>query len=95
MWRSGEKDFQYEQASPDHDAAVSQVEYGPLIRGTLFLAFHNSVKSKPGTLRILLRPQIRYCQKNEICYIVPTKELGQDSQIAIDISPIAGKELGV
>ena len=31
MWRSGEKDFQYEQASPDHDAAVSQVEYGPLI----------------------------------------------------------------
>ncbi|HLJ88538.1 MAG TPA: hypothetical protein VKZ53_17085 [Candidatus Angelobacter sp.] len=71
------------------------VEYGPLIRGTLFLAFHNSVKSNPGTLRILLRPQIRYCQEDEICYIVPTKDLSPDNQIAIDISPTAGKELGV
>jgi hypothetical protein len=70
------------------------VEYGPLIRGSLFLAFHDSLKSKPGTVRMLLRPQIRYCQKDELCYIIPTQEMGPDNQVFIDIYPTEGKEPG-
>lgn len=63
------------------------VEYGPLIRGTLFIAFRNSVTSKPGTVRILLRPQIRYSQKDELCYMVPTHKIGPDNQVFIDVHP--------
>jgi hypothetical protein len=66
------------------------VEYGPLIRGTLFLAFYKSAKTKPGTVRILLRPQIRYSQEDEICYIIPTHALGPDNQVFIDIHPTEG-----
>jgi hypothetical protein len=71
------------------------VEYGPLIRGTLFLAFHRSVSAKPGAVRIILRPQIRYCRQDEICFIVPTREISPDDQVFIDVRPAEGKEAGV
>jgi hypothetical protein len=67
------------------------VEYGPLLRGTLFLAFYPSLRSNAGTIRILLRPQIRYCAKDDICFLIPTKELGEDKQIFIE-SGIEGAE---
>ena len=87
--------FDEKQKCPVVEWRISKkvlVEYGPLIRGTLFLAFHNSVKSKPGTVRILLRPQIRYCQKDEISYIIPTQGMGPDNQVFIDVHPTEGKE---
>jgi hypothetical protein len=72
------------------------VEYGPLIRGSLFLAFHDSAKSKSGTMRILLRPQIRYSQKaDDLSYIIPTNEISADNQVFIDIRPVEGKERDV
>jgi len=67
------------------------VEYGPLIRGTLFLAFHNSVKAA-GTVQLLLRPQIRYCLTDEISYIIPTHRLDADKQVFVNIHPSYGKE---
>jgi hypothetical protein len=70
------------------------IEYGPLIRGTLFLAFHNSAKSKPGKVRITLRPQIRYMRKDEISYIVPTNKIDLDKQVFLDVRPTEGKEAG-
>jgi len=63
------------------------IEYGPLIRGTLFLAFHNAAKSKPGKVRLTLRPQIRYMHKDEISYIVPTHKIDPDEQVFIDVHP--------
>jgi hypothetical protein len=63
------------------------IEYGPLIRGTLFLAFQNPAKSKDHMVRIQLRPQIRYCKTDDICYIIPTNTAGLDKQIFIDVHP--------
>ena len=67
------------------------IEYGPLIRGTLFLAFQGPVNSESGAVQILLRPQIRYCKKDELAYIIPTKEMGDDKQVLIDVRPIERK----
>lgn len=61
-------------------------EYGSLLRGSLFLAFSGATKSDPGSVRIQLRPQIRYYQNDEICYIIPTNEL-KDQQIYIEVKP--------
>ena len=68
------------------------IEYGPLIRGTLFLAFQNPAKSKDSAVRILLRPQIRYCKTDDICYIIPTQKLSAEDQVFIDVCPREGKE---
>jgi hypothetical protein len=66
-------------------------EYGPMIRGTLFLAFQNSAKCQSGTVRILFRPQIRYHPTDELCYIVPTNKLKADAQVYIDVCPATAK----
>jgi hypothetical protein len=65
------------------------IEYGPLIRGTLFLAFRNPSRSKGSALHMLLRPQIRYCKADDICYIIPTQKLAPNDQVFIDIRPSA------
>ena len=64
------------------------VEYGPLLRGSLFLAFSGSTKSNPGSVRVLLRPQIRYCVEDDISFIVPTDTLPDDQQIYIEVKPV-------
>jgi hypothetical protein len=61
------------------------VEYGPLIRGTLFLTFQTAGQSSQGTVRMMLRPQIRYCHGDELCYLIPTNELTEEQQLFLEI----------
>lgn len=62
-------------------------EYGPLLRGSLFLAFHGSAESSPGRVRLMLRPQIRYCEEGDINFLVPTSRLAPGRQVWIDATP--------
>ncbi len=71
------------------------IEYGPLIRGTLFLAFQGAIKSESSAVRVLLRPQIRFSKVDDLAYIIPAKELGDDKQVFIDVRPTEGKEPAV
>jgi hypothetical protein len=61
-------------------------EYGTLLRGSLFLAFHGT-PARPGHLRLQLRPQIRYCQTGDINYIAPTNKMTKDQQVFIEVVP--------
>lgn len=67
-------------------------EYGPLLRGTLFLVFYGSIKSDKSRIRVLLRPQIRFCAKSDIAFIAPTNKLGEDEQVFIEVEAKEGKE---
>jgi hypothetical protein len=67
-------------------------EYGPLLRGTLFLAFFGSSQTTPGAVRLLLRPQVRYCQHDDISFTIPTDALGKDHQVFIEVKPQDRKE---
>jgi hypothetical protein len=58
------------------------IEYGPLIRGTLFLAFQDPVKSESSAVQILLRPQIRYSKEDDLAYIIPTQKIDDDKQVS-------------
>ena len=60
-------------------------EYGPLLRGVLFIAFHGSNESSSGHVRMVLRPQIRYCRKSALDFIIPTDKLQE--QVFIEIMP--------
>jgi hypothetical protein len=62
-------------------------EYGTLLRGSLFLAFQGSMELSPGHVRMLLRPQIRYCQIGDINFVVPTEKIDKDKQVYIEITP--------
>ena len=62
-------------------------EYGPLLRGSLFLLFSGSSKASPGQLRVSLRTSIGYHPKDDICNIAPTDEWPSDQQLFIDIKP--------
>jgi len=63
-------------------------EYGPLLRGTLLLAFYGSAKFHPGSIRIHLRPQARYHCKGDIDFIVPTDHLPEDERVFLDVTPV-------
>jgi hypothetical protein len=67
-------------------------EYGPLLRGTLFIAFHGSTESSPGRVRVLLRPEIRYCPKSDLDFIIPTDKLEKEQQVFIEVKPKDVKE---
>jgi hypothetical protein len=67
-------------------------EYGPLVRGTLFVVFHGSSESTTGGVRILLRPQIRYYPQSDLDYIIPTDMLDEDQQVFVDVKPKDWKE---
>jgi hypothetical protein len=62
-------------------------EYGPLIRGSLFLSVPRNSQPNPGKVRIWLRPQIHYCSGDEICYIIPTNQLKPEERVYIDVCP--------
>jgi hypothetical protein len=62
-------------------------EYGPLIRGSLFLSLPQSSPANPGNVRIWLRPQIHYCSGDEICYLIPTDQLKPEDRVYIDVRP--------
>jgi hypothetical protein len=67
-------------------------EYGPLLRGSLFLVFHGSTESRPGRVRVLLRPQIRYCAKSDINFVIPTDAIEKGQQVYIEVTPKDEKE---
>jgi len=68
-------------------------EYGPLLRGSLFLAFVGSTKANRGKIRILFRPQIGFYEgrdreeKDNICFIIPTDSWAEEEQVYIDVKP--------
>jgi len=62
-------------------------EYGTLLRGSLFLTFQGSAESNPGRVRLLLRPQIRYCQEGDTNFVVPTEKIDDKKQVYIEITP--------
>ncbi|MDE2260231.1 MAG: hypothetical protein KGK17_07915 [Betaproteobacteria bacterium] len=68
------------------------LEYGPLLRGSLFLAFHGSTGSSPGRMRILLRPQIRFCEEGNINFVIPTNAIEKERQVYIEVTPKNEKE---
>jgi hypothetical protein len=67
-------------------------EYGPLLRGALFLSFFGSPQTTPGVVRLLLRPQVRYCPKDDITFVIPTNALERDQQIYIEVKLQGTKE---
>jgi hypothetical protein len=66
-------------------------EFGPLIRGTLLLAFQTPAESNHGSVQVLLRPQIRYYPYDAICYIIPTNGLKPEDQVFIEVHPMTDK----
>jgi hypothetical protein len=66
-------------------------EYGPLLRGSLYLAFNGSEKTSPGKVRLIFRPQIRYCNASDIDFIVPTDALKEEERVHIDVIPVDAK----
>jgi hypothetical protein len=65
-------------------------EYGPLLRGTLFLVFYGGSAPNAG-VRLSLRPQIRYCPDSDIDFITPTDKLPEDKQVFLDLKPREAK----
>lgn len=68
------------------------IEYGPLLRGTLFLAFYGSIQSDTKPVRVQLRPQIHYCTESDITFITPTNKLDKDKQVFIEVKAKEGKK---
>jgi hypothetical protein len=62
-------------------------EYGPLLRGTLFAAFYGSTKAHPGSIRVLLRPQVSYLKESSLDFVVPTGKLEDNQQVYLEIKP--------
>lgn len=59
-------------------------EYGPLIRGALFVAFYGA----PGAhLTMSLRPQVRYSRARDLDFLVPTAALKDEQQVRLTIEP--------
>jgi hypothetical protein len=63
-------------------------QYGPLLRGSILLAFHGNPKpQKPLTL--LLRPRLNFGE-SAMDYVPPIKELEEKDPVALSINPING-----
>ncbi len=61
-------------------------EYGPLLRGTLFTVFYGSEEAHPGRIRVLLRPQVGYFDKDDLNFVIPTNAQ-EDEQVDLEIKP--------
>lgn len=61
-------------------------EYGPLLRGTLFTVFYGSAEAHPGRMRVLLRPQVGYFEKDDLTFVIPTN-VHEDEQVNLEIKP--------
>jgi hypothetical protein len=66
-------------------------QYGPLLRGSLVLAFHgdvNATREHKG-MRLELRPQLGFNPRDELSRVTPTSKLEQDQQVKLEILPRA------
>jgi hypothetical protein len=63
-------------------------QYGPLLRGSILLAFHGNPKpEKP--LMLLLRPRLNF-GNSAMDYVPPIKELEEKEPVALSINPVSG-----
>ena len=72
-------------------------QYGPLLRGSLVLAFHGSAEgdtSREKTVRLELRPQLGFNPRDELSRVTPTSKLGEDQQVKLEIRPRATAGIG-
>jgi hypothetical protein len=65
-------------------------QYGPLLRGSLILAFHGGADERKG-IRLELRPQLGFNPHDELSRVSPTFKLEQDQQVKLDILPRAAE----
>lgn len=64
------------------------VEYGPLLRGTLYVAFYGDTSAHSGAVRIQLRPGIGYFKDDDLSFIRPTQAFKRDEQVCLEIKPM-------
>src|SRR4029077_19951484 len=65
------------------------LEYGPLLRGSLLMAFHGSRASeaKDGAIKLILRPNLGYYENDALCNIRPTLKLEDSERPQLTIKP--------
>jgi len=90
--------FIYQFVDPDsHSCAVEWrvykkvlEQYGPLLRGSLVLAFHGSHgKGEQKGIRLVLRPQLGFNQEDDLKRVTPTENLKGSEQVQLAILPVA------
>ncbi len=67
-------------------------QYGPLLRGSLVLAFHGGSNDSPREqkiIRLKLRPQLGFSRKDELSRVTPTYKLEEEEQVQLEILPRA------
>jgi hypothetical protein len=65
-------------------------QYGPLLRGSLVLAFHGTpAGSAQNGIRMTLRPQLGFIRRDDLNRINPTENLDPADQVQLTIMPVA------
>lgn len=88
--------FIYQYVDPDSQSCAVEWriykkvlrQYGPLLRGSLILAFHGEPRS-PGHkgITLTLRPQLGFIAQDEFKRITPTEHEDQSKQVQLNILP--------
>ena len=72
-------------------------QYGPLLRGSLVLAFHGGenggTRDQKGVC-LELRPQLGFNRRDELSRVTPTSKLAQDQRVTLKILPRAAEGTG-
>jgi hypothetical protein len=64
-------------------------QYGPLLRGSIVLAFHGGHdKGEQKGIRLVLRPQLGFIQEDDLKRITPTENLEDSDQVHLVILPV-------
>lgn len=62
------------------------LEYGPLLRGSLLLAFHGS--PEPGhPVKVELRPKLGFYKDGDLCHVTPT-DVSPEVRVILDVTPL-------
>ena len=67
-----------------HKPVIDQ--YGPLLRGSIILAFHGTPRTK-GTVQMWLRPRLALVDAGPLQYVPPAAQLEQDNPVMLEINP--------
>ena len=67
------------------------LEYGPLLRGSILLAFHGAAAGTGGQegIKMILRPNLGYYEDDELCHVRPTLKLPSDQRPELLVKPRA------
>ena len=63
------------------------IEYGPLLRGTLYAVFYGTPSVHSGAIRVQLRPGIGYFKGDDLSFIRPMHAFNKDQQVHLQIKP--------